>query len=109
MTPFPPLKMFLNLSYLLTIFLSVHGLRPNLPSLFAPVQVTTRGPPPASPVPSNVSYSLVVNHLLTGLNQDAATDFLTKMTLFPERYFKSPNGAPIKKLMCRCCCGPMDP
>ena len=74
----------------------VAALRPNLPIKNRyPVQLTTPAPKPHTAVPNKISNQKTVNDLLTFVNEVKTTAFLTRLTQFPERYYKSSNGVVI--------------
>lgn len=69
-------------------------LRPNTPAVFADAssQTLTKAPAPLSPVPVNLSQTDLVKGLLENASEDSARNFLTRLTLFPDRFYKSKNG-----------------
>ena len=73
---------------------TVFCLRPNTPAVFADSrsEMLTKGPAPLSPVPVNLAQTSLVKDLLENASEDSARTFLTRLTQFPDRYWKSQNG-----------------
>ncbi len=91
------LKMlYKNLILLASLFglSTVSSLRPNIPAVYVDSKSSTltKAPAPISPIPSNVAQTTLVKDLLRNASEDDARAFLTRLTQFPDRYYKSQNG-----------------
>jgi hypothetical protein len=76
----------------LTNLLAVSCLRPETPSLREPIFTSSRAPSSISDIPKDVSKQSLVTNVLRLADLDETKSFLTEMTSFPDRYFKSSNG-----------------
>lgn len=78
--------------FFLTNILVVSCLRPDSPNLRKYIYTTVNGPETISDIPSDVSKMSLVSEILKYADVEETSSFLTTMTYFPDRYFKSENG-----------------
>ena len=81
-------KMLLFLANLLV----VSCIRPDLPVQRNHVVASVNAPATISEIPLRTSKQSVVSNLLTLADVEEKASFLTRLTEFPDRYFKSDNG-----------------
>ncbi|KAJ3001816.1 UNVERIFIED_CONTAM: hypothetical protein HDU68_006631, partial [Siphonaria sp. JEL0065] len=86
------------LTILFTLATVSLALRPNLPIDHSMRRSAVAAAPP-SPItlPSKPAFQSVVNPLLAKVDQNQIKTWMTKLTQFPERYYKSQNGVDAAK------------
>lgn len=83
--------------------LVVSCIRPDSPNLRKPIFATLNGPATISDIPSSVSKQSLVSNISSFADVEETAAFLTKMTMFPDRYFKSGNGVAAAEWIVRHC------